>query len=81
MGIPTSGCRDGGDGTRGCGSIRLPPPEHHQPLYFNLSGTGDMSGGETAAGRIGDTVVVLSGRYIHRPSVREDVRAGDGYRE
>ena len=67
MVIPAPGRNNGGGGARVGGDICPPPPEHHRPVYRDSSDTGAMSGRGTAAGIMGVTIVVVAGRYRHRP--------------
>ena len=55
----------------------ISPPEHHQPVYFDLSDTIDVSGSGTAAGRMGVTTVVVAGWYKHITRRGENGIAGD----
>ena len=65
--IPASGRRNVGSGARGGGDTFPLPTEHHRPVYCDSSDTGAMSGRGTAAGITGVTIVVVAGRYRHRP--------------
>ena len=68
--LPSSGCRDGGGGTRGGGYIIHLPPEYHRQLYRDSYDTGVMSGNITSAGSTGDMAVVGAGGYRHIPGGR-----------
>ena len=46
VGIPPSGGRDGGGGTKGGGDLHLPPPEKILTFHCNQAHYGPVSGGE-----------------------------------
>ena len=53
-------------------------PEHHPPVYRDLSNTGSMYGGRTPSGRTGVMMVVVSVRYIPMHRLGEGDGEGNG---
>ena len=62
---------------RGGGNIQPPLLEHHDPVYCDLSDTGDISGFGTSDGSMSYKAVVASGISINNVTVMEDGGAGN----
>ena len=70
VGVTATGRSRGGSGTTGGEYIHTLSPEHHFPVYPELSYTGSMYGGRMASISMGDTAVVVAGGSIPRPGGR-----------
>ena len=76
MDLSAAGHRNEVSGAGGGADVFTPPPEYHQPLYFDSADTEAMSGGGATNGGVGVNEMVGAGQT--RPRACRD-RDGDGY--